>query len=67
MENKEDNQPGKATVGYSGPEHGMQGVDQPPGKETPSSTENIIREAQKGKNKVDGDLSKESDQPMDPL
>ena len=65
MENKEEAQPGKATVGYTGTGEGMQGIDKAPGEEPAAGTDNIIREAQKGKNKVDGDLTQESDQPMD--
>ncbi len=65
MENNETNTPGKATVGYTSPEQGAQGIDKAPGVEPASGTENIIRDAQKGKNKVDGDPTKESDQPID--
>ncbi len=45
--------------------HGPQGVDKAPGEETSRDTENVVYETQKGKNKVDGDPSKESDQPID--
>jgi hypothetical protein len=44
--------------------HGPQGIDKAPGEETAQDTENVIAETQKGKNKVDGDPSKESDQPI---
>ena len=44
---------------------GMQGIDKAPGEETPDTRENVTWETQKGKNKVDGDPSKESDQPID--
>jgi hypothetical protein len=44
---------------------GMQGIDKAPGEEPARSTENVTWESQKGKNKVDGDPSKESDQPID--
>ena len=44
---------------------GMQGVDKAPGEETPDSTEQFIAQTQKGKNKVDGDPSKEEDAPLD--
>ncbi len=67
MQNTEDNQPGKATVGYTGPGQGMQGVDKAPGEETATGNEDTIRQSQKGKNKVDGDPSKKSDKPLDQL
>ena len=44
---------------------GMQGIDKAPGEETAQSAEQFISETQKGKNKVDGDLSIESDRPLD--
>jgi hypothetical protein len=44
---------------------GMQGIDKAPGEETAQSAEQFISETQKGKNKVDGDLSMESDRPLD--
>jgi hypothetical protein len=43
--------------------HGRQGVDKAPGEETSQDTDNVVYDTQKGKNKVDGDPSKESDQP----
>jgi hypothetical protein len=45
-------------------QEGMQGIDKAPGEEPASGTENPVYETQKGKNKVDGDPSKESDQPL---
>lgn len=45
--------------------HGMQGIDKAPGEETAEDLQNVTQETQKGKNKVDGDPSKESDQPID--
>lgn len=45
--------------------HGAQGIDKEPGEETAEDTQNVAQETQKGKNKVDGDPSKESDQPID--
>jgi len=44
---------------------GMQGIDKAPGEEPAQSTENVSWETQKGKNKVDGDPSRESDQPIE--
>lgn len=43
---------------------GMQGIDKAPGEEPAQDTEQVIYETQKGKNKVDGDPSKPSDQPI---
>lgn len=45
--------------------HGQQGIDKAPGEETPQDIEPVVYETQKGKNKVDGDPSQESDQPLD--
>lgn len=59
---KELNNPSQMT----GPHHGRQGVDKAPGEEQrEGDLENVIAETQKGKNKVDGDPSKKSDQPID--
>jgi hypothetical protein len=44
---------------------GMQGIDKAPGEEPSQDTEQVIWETQRGKNKVDGDPSKESDRPID--
>ena len=44
---------------------GPQGIDKIPGEETSQDTENVVAQTQKGKNKVDGDPSKESDQPIE--
>lgn len=43
----------------------MQGIDKAPGEEPSQGTDQFIAETQKGKNKVDGDPSKESDKPLD--
>ena len=45
--------------------HGAQGIDKAPGEETPQDIENTVQQTQRGKNKVDGDLSKESDRPIE--
>jgi len=37
----------------------------PPGEETSQDLQNVVQETQKGKNKVDGDPTKESDQPIE--
>lgn len=63
MDSKNNDRSGKATVGYTNPGEGMQGVDKAPGEESASSPDNFVKDAQKGKNKVDGDPEKESDQP----
>jgi hypothetical protein len=49
----------------TGKGHGRQGVDKAPGEETAQDTQNVIADTQRGKNKVDGDPSKESDKPID--
>ena len=48
----------------TGKHHGPEGVDKAPGEENATDTDNVVYETQKGKNKVDGDPSKESDQPV---
>jgi hypothetical protein len=53
----EDNMAGKGS--------GPQGIDKAPGEETSQSIDPVVYETQKGKNKVDGDPSQESDQPID--
>jgi len=45
--------------------HDRQGIDKAPGEETAQDLQNVVSETQRGKNKVDGDPSKESDQPME--
>ena len=60
----DENTSGKATVGYDNPAEGAQGVDKAPGEENASSTDNIIRDGQRGKDKNDGDPSQQSDQPI---
>ena len=45
--------------------HGKQGVDKAPGEETSQDAQTVIRDTQRGKNKVDGDPSKPGDQPID--
>ncbi len=44
---------------------GPEGVDKAPGEETAQDTENVVAQTQKGKNKVDGDPTKETDQPLE--
>ena len=63
MQNNERQNDG-STKGYTAKGEGMQGIDKAPGEEPASSTDSTIRDAQKGKTKVDGDPSKESDQPL---
>ena len=45
--------------------HDRQGIDKAPGEETAGDLENVVNDTQRGKNKVDGDPSKESDRPID--
>ncbi|MGZ3881698.1 MAG: hypothetical protein ACXVBF_10190 [Flavisolibacter sp.] len=47
----------------TGKGHGKQGVARAPGEETSQDLQNVVQETQKGKNKVDGDPTQESDQP----
>ena len=49
----------------TGKNHGAQGIDKAPGEEPSQDTQNVVQETQRGKNKVDGDPSNESDQPID--
>ena len=46
----------------TGKGHDRQGIDKAPGEETAQDTQNVVADTQRGKNKVDGDPSKESDQ-----
>jgi hypothetical protein len=48
----------------TGKGHDRQGIDKAPGEESSSDMENVVADTQRGKNKVDGDPSKESDQPI---
>lgn len=49
----------------AGPHRDRQGIDKAPGEEkTTGQPENVVADTQKGKNKVDGDPSKDSDQPI---
>jgi hypothetical protein len=45
--------------------HGPQGIDKAPGEETSQDNDNFVQQTQRGKNKVDGDPTKKSDQPID--
>lgn len=49
----------------TGKGYGKQGIDKAPGEEPAKHTENVVADTQRGKNKVDGDPSKESDQPIE--
>ena len=51
--------------GLTGRATGPQGVDKAPGEETAFAPDQFVQETQKGKNKVDGDPSKESDRPIE--
>ena len=57
--------PGRTADDRTGKSHGPQGVDKEPGEETSQDTENVVAQTQKGKNKVDGDSSKESAQSIE--
>ncbi|HEX8316369.1 MAG TPA: hypothetical protein VF609_15305 [Flavisolibacter sp.] len=50
----------------AGPHRDRQGIDKAPGEEQREGPiENVVAETQKGKNTVDGDLSQESDRPIE--
>jgi len=42
-----------------------QGNDKSPGEDAPGEIRNVVAETQRGKNKVDGDPSQPSDQPVE--
>lgn len=49
----------------TGAHRDRQGIDKAPGEEQrEGEIENVVADTQKGKNKVDGDPSQESDQPI---
>ena len=52
-------------TGLTGTGTGMQGIDKAPGEEPASAPDQFVQDTQKGKNKVDGDPSKESDRPIE--
>ena len=65
---EQNNQPlssGRNADNKTGKTHGPQGIDKAPGEEPSGDTENVVAQTQKGKNKVDGDPSKEADQPIE--
>ena len=50
----------------AGAHRDRQGIDKAPGEETrEGEIENVVADTQKGKNKVDGDPSQESDKPIE--
>jgi hypothetical protein len=62
MDKQQSNNPSQ----MAGAHRDRQGVDKAPGEEQrEGSLENVVADTQKGKNKVDGDPSRESDQPID--
>ena len=58
---KDENRPDD----HTGRHNDRQGNDKAPGEETAGNIENVVSETQKGKNKVDGDPSKETDRPLE--
>ncbi len=65
MENKNEQNLNKPSE-MAGSHRDRQGIDKAPGEEQREGPiENVVAETQKGKNKVDGDPSQESDQPID--
>ena len=65
MQQRDNNSKRNIQQEQAGPGHGPEGVDKAPGEETSQDTENVVAQTQKGKDKVDGDPSKESDQPIE--
>ena len=66
MENNKNEQHLNNPGQMAGPHRDRQGIDKAPGEEEREGPiENVVAETQKGKNKVDGDPSQESDQPID--
>lgn len=49
----------------TGTAHGAQGIDKAPGEESAGDLQDTVSQTQRGKNKVDGDPEKASDQPID--
>jgi hypothetical protein len=49
---------------FTGKDRGMQGIDKAPGEEPAQSAEQFIDQTQRGRNKNDGDPTKESDKPL---
>jgi hypothetical protein len=65
MENKNNEQQLNNPSQMAGPHRDRQGIDKAPGEEQrEGSIENVVADTQKGKNKVDGDPTQESDQPI---
>ena len=55
----------RATDALTGKGRGMQGIDKAPGEEPAQSTGQFIEQTQRGRNKNDGDPTRESDKPLD--
>ncbi|GAA4753747.1 hypothetical protein [Flavisolibacter ginsenosidimutans] len=65
MENEKNKKQLNNPSQMAGPHRGRQGVDKAPGEEEHEGpVEDIVADTQRGKNKVDGDPSQESDQPI---
>ena len=65
---EQNNQPlssGRNPDNSSEKTRGPQGIDKAPGEEPSPDAENVVVQTQKGKNKVDGDPSEETDQPVE--
>ena len=66
MENNETNKNLTNPSDMAGAHRDRQGIDKSPGEETREGPiENVVADTQKGKNKVDGDPTEESDQPIE--
>ena len=66
MPNEQDKQSLNNPSDMAGAHRDRQGIDKAPGEEEREGPiENVVADTQKGKNKVDGDPSQESDQPAE--
>jgi hypothetical protein len=65
MKNERDQKRKDIPGGMTGRDKGRQGIDKAPGEEPSSGNTPFTQVTQKGKNKNDGDPSRESDKPLD--
>jgi len=62
--NRNESTDRNATDAKTGKGQGMQGIDKAPGEEMSKTTDKFVDQTQRGRNKNDGDPSKESDKPL---
>jgi hypothetical protein len=66
MQDEQNKQRLNNPADMAGPHRDRQGIDKAPGEQPREGPiENVVADTQKGKNKVDGDPSQESDQPIE--